>query len=327
MAFIPSQYQVLDADRRLTQLSIAQMADTSQYVAGRMFPIVPVNQQAGKFVTYNSADFNRTDTRPVADGAPAPLVGYGYGEDNYFCDVYKVAGTIGDRTLANATAPMQPQQELTTRLTRDMLIHREEKFFDTFVKTGVWANELDGSTADFDQFDAGAGTGDPIELISQERTKFALRNYGIKPNKLLLSRNVYDALQNHPDIIERIIYIAGSEPAMINTNHLSQLFEMQVEVNDAVRNVAREGADADKQFFMNNAMVMTYAPETAGLMTDSAGFIFSWSNLSGFGGTAVRTEQRTMERGGGLYLEAMSAYDIKVQNPEMGTYFTNVLGA
>ena len=72
MAFSPSQYQVLDADRRLTNLSIALMADMSQFVAGRMFPVVPVNQQAGKYITYNSDDFNRTDTRPVADGAPAP---------------------------------------------------------------------------------------------------------------------------------------------------------------------------------------------------------------------------------------------------------------
>lgn len=324
MAFSPSQYQVLDADRRLTNLSIVQMANTSNYIAGRMFPIVPVNQQAGKYITYNSADFNRTDTRPVADGAKAPLVGFQYGEDNYFCDVYKVAGTIGERTLANATAPMQPQTELVTRLTRDILIHRETKFFDTFVKTGVWV-DLDGATADFDQFDAATGSGNPIELITEERTKFALRNYGIAPNKLLLSRDVFDELKNHPDIIERIIYIAGSEPAMINTNHLSQLFEMQVEVNDAVRNVAKEGAADDKQFFMTDSMLMTYAPDSAGLMTDSAGFIFSWANLSGFGGTAVRTEDRRMEDGGGMYMEAMNAYDIKVQNSELGTFFTNVL--
>lgn len=325
MAFSPSQYQVLDADRRLTNLSIALMADMSQFVAGRMFPVVPVNQQAGKYITYNSDDFNRTDTRPVADGAPAPLVGFGYGEDSYFCDVYKVAGVIGERTLANASAPMQPRTELATRLTRDMMLHRETKFFDTYVKAGVWSEDLDGSTSDFDQFDAGTGAGNPIELLTQERTKFALRNYGVSPNRLLISRNVYDELKNHPDIIERIIYIAGSEPAMITTNHLSQLFEMQVEIADAVYNTAREGAPGSKSYFMDNAMLMTYAPAQAGLMTDSAGYIFSWSELSGYGGTAVRTENRRMSEGGGEYMEVQSAYDIKVQNPEMGTYFTNVV--
>lgn len=325
MPSFPNQYQVLDADRRLTNLSIALMADQSQYIAGAMFPQVPVNQQAGKYITYNSDDFNRTDTRAVADGAPAPLVGFGYGEDSYFCDVYKVAGTIGPRTLANASAPMQPRQELVTRLTRDMLLHRETQFFTKYVGTGIWSVDLDGSTSDFTQFDAAAGNGTPIELITEQRTAFALRNYGVSPNRLLIARDVFDELKNHPDIIERIIYIAGSEPAMINTGHLSQLFEMQVVVSDAVYNSAEEGVAGNKQFFMNDSMLMTYAAPNAGLMTDSAGYIFSWSELSGFGGTAVRSETRRMSEGGGEYMEAMSAYDIKVQNAAMGTYFTNVL--
>lgn len=325
MPFSPSQYQVLDADRRLTNLSIALMADMNQFVAGRMFPVVPVNQQAGKYITYNSDDFNRTDTRAVADGAPAPLVGFGYGEDSYFCDVFKVAGLIGPRTLANASAPMQPRQELVTRLTRDMLLHRETQFFTTYVGAGIWGTDLDGSTSDFVQFDAGTGGGTPIELITEQRTAFALRNYGVAPNRLLISRDVFDELKNHPDIIERIIYIAGSEPAMINTGHLSQLFEMQVEVSDSVYNTAKEGVTGTPSFFMTDSMLMTYAPANAGLMTDSAGYIFSWSELSGYGGTAVRSEQRRMSEGGGEYMEVQSAYDIKVQNSSMGTFFSNVL--
>lgn len=325
MAFVPGQYEVLDADRRLTNLSINLMADQSIFVANTMFPTVAVNQQAGKYVGYNSADFNRTDTRPVADGAPAPLVNFGYNEDSYFCDVYKVAATIGERTMANASAPIQPQTDTLRRLTRDIMLHREKKFFNTFIGTGIWSETLDGTTSDFEQFDASTGAGSPIELITQESTKFALRNYGVRPNKMTISRDVLDELVNHPDIIERIIYIAGSEPAIITTSHLSSLFGMQVVVSDAVYNDAAEGAAADKKFFITGTILMTYAPESAGLMTDSAGFIFSWSNLSGFGGTAVRTEQRSMEQGGGLYLEAMNAYDMKVQNPEMGTILVNVL--
>ena len=56
----PTQYQVLDADRVLTNLSIANMSDMSGFVAGRVFPTVPVNLQASKFKTYRSGDFDRT---------------------------------------------------------------------------------------------------------------------------------------------------------------------------------------------------------------------------------------------------------------------------
>lgn len=325
MPFQPSQYQVLDADRRLTQLSIAIMADTSNYVSGAMFPTVSVNQQAGKFITYNSGDFNKTEMRPTADGAPAPLAKFGYGEDNYFCDVYKEGAVIGERTLANAYAPMQPRQEMTTLLSRHALIDREQRFHDTFLKAGVWTADLNGATTDFVQFDAAGGTGNPIELITEQSTAFALRNYGVRPNRLTMSRNVFDELKNHPDIIERIIYIAGSEPAMINSNHLSQLFEMQVVVSNSVYNTANEGAADSKAFFSTNEMLMSYAPATPGLMTSSAGYIFSWTALSGYGGTAVRSEARKMSEGGGEYMEIQAAYDMKVINADMGTYFSNVV--
>lgn len=325
----PTQYQILDADKRLTNLSIALMSDTSNFVAGRLFPTVPVQQQAGKFVTYKSGDFNRTDMQITADGAPAPLTGFGVGEDNYFCDVYKEGSVIGPATIANATAPFQVRSEMATLLTRHALIFREKKFHDNYIKAGVWASDWTGvatnpSTNEFIKFSDYTNS-DPIVFMAERLTSFQLLNSGVRPNKLLISRDVLDTLKNHPAIIERIIYIAGNEPAIITEQHLSKLFGVEVMVMDSVYNAANEGAAESNAFFSSGEMLLLYTAPSASLMTDSAGFIFSWNAFSGYGGSAIRREARRLSEGGGEYMEIQQAYDMKVRNANMGVFFTAVI--
>lgn len=325
----PTQYQVLDADRVLTNLSIANMSDMSGFVAGRVFPTVPVNLQASKFKTYKSGDFDRTEMRITADGSPAPLTGFGYGEDNYFCDTYKLGAVVGNATIANASSPLQPLQETTMLLTRQAMIFREEKFYDTYIKQGVWATDAQGVASgatgnQFVQFSDYTNS-DPIAVMADRMVQFSLLNAGTKANKLLITRDVFNVLKNHPSIIERIIYIAGSEPAIINERHLSALFEVEVMVLDAVRNTALEGVDASYAFFKENAMLLLYAAPTAGLMTDSAGFIFSWTAFSGYGGSVIKREDRRLEQGGGKYLEIEQAWDMKLRNANMGMFFYDVI--
>jgi len=325
----PTQYQVLDADRVLTNLSIANMANQDNFIAGRVFPTVPVNLQASKFKTYKSGDFDRTEMRITADGSPAPLTGFGYGEDNYFCDTYKLGAVVGNATIANASSPLQPLQETTMLLTRQAMIYREERFYDAYIKEGVWATDAQGvasgaTSNQFIQF-SNYTTSDPISVMADRLVQFSLLNAGTKANKLLITRDVFNVLKNHPSIIERIIYIAGSEPAIINEKHLSALFEVEVMVLDAVRNTSLEGVDASYSFFKENAMLLLYAAPTAGLMTDSAGFIFSWTAFSGYGGSVIKREDRRLEQGGGKYLEIEQSWDMKLRNANMGMFFYDVI--
>lgn len=327
MPFQPTQYQILDADQRLTNISIAQMNDPSVFVAQQVFPTVPVNLQAGKYVTYNSGDFNKTEMRATADGAPAPLAGWGRGEANYFCEVYKEGAIVGPAAIQNATAPFDLLRDTTTMLTHHSLIHREKQFKQNYMKTGVWGTDREGvasGSVSGDQFVKWSDyeNSDPIGDIRKSSTRMAITNYGQRPTGLAMSRDVYDTLVEHPQLIERIIYIAGSEPARLSTQHLAALFEVQtITVLDAVENTASEGLEATPAFIFENEAFLYYRPNTPGLMTASAGYIFSWNYLSGLGGTAVRREERNMREGGGIYLETAMSYDMKVVSKDLGVYF------
>jgi hypothetical protein len=307
------------------------MNDPSVFVAQQVFPTVPVNLQAGKYVTYNSGDFNKTEMRATADGAPAPIAGWGRGEDNYFCEVYKEGAVVGPAAIQNATAPFDLLRDTTTMLTQHALIHREKQFKAKYMQTGVWGTDKEGvasGSATGDQFVKWSDyeNSDPIGDIRQASTKMAITNYGQRPTGLAMSRDVYDVLVEHPQLIERIIYIAGSEPARLSTQHLAALFEVQnITVLDAVENTAGEGLTATPSFIFENEAFLYYRPSTPGLMTASAGYIFSWNYLSGLGGTAVRREERTLREGGGTYLETAMAYDMRVISPDLGVYWYNMV--
>jgi hypothetical protein len=326
----PTQYQILDADQRLTNISILQLNDPSVFIASQVFPQVPVNLQAGKYVTYNSGDFNKTEMRATADGAPAPLAGWGKGEDTYFCEVYKEATIIGPAAMANTTAPFDLLRDSTMMLTNHALIHREQQFKSKYMTTGVWGTDKEGvaSNPTGDQFVKWSdyANSDPIGDVREAGTKMAILNYGKRPNGMAVSRDVFDTLVEHPALIERIIYIAGSEPARLSRQHLAALFEVDsVTVLDAVANTANEGAAENPEFIFSNEALLYYRPGSPGLMTASPGYIFSWNYLSGFGGTAVRREERTMREGGGTYLEVAASYDMKVVSKDLAIYWHDVV--
>lgn len=331
MSFQPSQYQILDADQRLTNLSILQLNDPSVFVAGQVFPTVPVNLQAGKYIKYNSGDFNKTEMRATADGAPAPLAGWGKDEDNYFCEVYKEGAVIGPAAMQNATAPFDLMRDTTTMLTHHSMIHREKQFKDNYMKTGVWDTDKEGvasGSASGDQFVQWSDfeNSDPIGDVQSASTRMAIQNYGQRPTGFALSRDVYDKLVNHPQLMERIIYIAGSEPARLSKQHIAALFEVEtVTILDSVENTAGEGLEATPKFLFENEAFLYFRPSSPGLMTASAGYIFSWSYLSGLGGTAVRREDRSMREGGGTYIESAQSYDMKVVCPQLGIYWHNII--
>ena len=326
----PTQYQILDADQRLTNISILQMNDPASFVASQVFPQVPVNLQAGKFQKYNSGDFNKTEMRATADGAPAPLAGWGKSEDNYFCEVYKEGTIIGPAAMANTTAPFDLMRDSTMMLTQHALIHREKKFKSSYMTTGVWDVDKQGVAASptgnqFIQWSDYTNS-TPIEDVRAASDAIAIANYGQRPNGFAISRDVFNVLVDHPSLLERIIYIAGSEPARLSRQHLAALFEVDsVTVLDAVENTANEGGTETKARIFSNEALLYFRPTSPGLMTASPGYIFSWNYLSGLGGTAVRREERAMREGGGIYLEMAASYDMKVVSNELAVYWYDLI--
>lgn len=316
-------------NRPLTNISIAHIQSATHFIADRMFPNIPVSQQSDRFFIYDRGDFNRDEMKPRAPGTES--AGSGYDLDNtptYFAEVRAFHKDVDDQIRANSDSPLAPDRDATIFVSQKALISRERTFAANALVTGVWTNEKTGVNSDVNvstEFllwsDANS---DPIaDIRSGKRT--VLLTTGFEPNKLTLGAEVFDALIDHPDIIDRIK--AGQTPggpAISNEVSLAQIFGLQeVLVSKAIHNTAAKGATESSAFISGNNALLAYVTPSPGIMVPSAGYTFSWNGLLGASALGSRITRFRMENLKSDRIEIEMAHDQKVVGADLGFFFEN----
>lgn len=314
----------------LTNISIAFLQSASNFVATRVFPNIPVQKQSDRYYVYDRGDFNRDEMQLRAPGTAS--AGGGYSLDNtptYFANRYSFHKDIPDEVRANADAVLAPDREATEFVTHKALIKREKLFTNSYFKTGVWTNEKSGVTgtptgSQFKKWNDAAST--PIEDVRAGKRTIA-QSTGFEPNKLVVGRAVYDALLDHPEIIDRLKYgqTAGA-PAMAGQQALASLFGVdEILVMNAIENTAAEGAASSHAFIGGNHCLLTYSTRSPGLMTPTAGYTFSWTGLLGAGNDGNRIRSFRMEDLGSDRIEIDMCFDMKLVSADLGQFWKDAI--
>lgn len=305
----------------LTNISIAYLQDASNFIATRVFANIPVSKQSDRYYTYDRGEFNRDEMKERAPGTES--AGGSYTLDNtptYFARVYAFHKDIPDQVRSNADAVLNPDREATEYVTHKALIKREKIFATNYFATGVWTNE----TTPANLWDTASGT--PIEDVRGAK-RTVLESCGFEPNTLVLGKAVYDALVDHPDIVDRIKYgQTPGNPAMANIEALMKLLEVErVFVMKAIENTAKEGATASHSFIGGKHALLCYAAPRPGLMTPSAGYTFSWTGFLGAGQEGNRIKRFRIEREESDRVEIQMAFDLKKIAADLGYFFLSVV--
>lgn len=314
----------------LTNISIAFLQNANNFVATRVFPNIPVSKQSDRYYVYARGDFNRDEMRERAPATES--AGGGYSLDNtptYFANRFSFHKDIPDEVRANADAVLNPDREATAYVTHKALIKREKVWVSKYFSTSVWTYEKAGVSAS-----PGAGqvlqwndaNSTPIEDVRAQKRAVA-QSTGYEPNKLVLGRAVFDALLDHPDIIDRIKYGQTSGgPAMAGQDTLAKLFNVdEVLVMNAVENTAAEGQSASHAFIGGKAALLTYAAPAPGLMTPSAGYTFSWTGLLGSGAEGNRIRSFRMEALNADRVEIDMSFDSKLVSADLGAFWSTIV--
>lgn len=315
----------------LTTLSVAYRQDQSRFVADRVFPVVSVSKQSDRYFTYNRGDFNRDEMQLRAPGTES--AGAGYRLDNtptYYCAEYSLHQDVPDEVIENADAVLNPLRDAAEFLTIKSLIKREKAFVANQFAASLWTSDFDG-VASANSWSGGSvlqwndANSTPIEDIRKAGTT-VLERTGFMPNLLVLGKPVYDALIDHPDLVDRIKYgqTPGS-PAIVNRQALAALFEVdRVEIMSAIENTAHEGATASHSFIGGKKALLCYAAPNPGLMTPSAGYTFQWSGRSGSnGGTRIRSFR--LEQLNATRVEIECYFDQKLIAADLGFFFDTIV--
>lgn len=314
----------------LTNMSVAYMQSASAFIARRAFPVVPVQKQSDRYYVYSQADFYRNQMQKRAPGAPAAETGYSV--DNtptYYCDVFGLTHPIPDETRANSDSVLSPDMDGTDFLTLQGLIKEEVSFATDFLTTSVWGTDITGSATPSGATQALQWDDDSSRPLTDVTTgsQTIHQNTGYRPNKLILGRQVYNALRNHPDILDRVKYgqTAGA-PAMVTPNLLAQLMELdEVLIMDAVYNTAKEGQTASYSFIGGKVALLLYTPPRPALRTPSAGYTFVWSGLTDLNNQGQVIYRRRDDKKHADEIEIGSAWDQNKVAAALGYFFTSIV--
>jgi hypothetical protein len=313
-------------DAILTNISVAYMQRQENFIADKVFPIVAVDKKSDKFFTYTKNDWFRDEAQRRADGTESAGSGYSLTTGSYSADVWAFHKDVGDQTLANADAPLNPLREAAEFVTHRLMLRRELQFVSDFFTTGVWGTDETGvsgtpSTGEFKQWSDYANS-DPIDNI-EEGKEGILSTTGLEANTLVLGYQVFRQLKNHPDVVDRIKYTSSQT---VTAEMLARMFEVdRVLVAKAVKATNNEGATGAYGFAYGKSALLCHVAPSAGLLTPSAGYTFAWTGVSGGMGTTMGTSQFRLEHLKAERVEGEIAFDNKVVGADLGYFFTSAV--
>lgn len=324
---MPTRAQI-HIDRALTNISVAYMQDASNFIANKVFPIIPVMKQSDLYFIYRREDFLRDEAAERAVGTESAGGDYNIDQSTpYFCRVYAFHKDVNEQERVNADSPLSPDQDATEFVSQKLLIRRERIWASQFFTTGVWATEISGVAATPGanqtlQWDQAAS--DPVAVVKNECTAMQEAT-GYRPNTMVLSPYVRDALLQHPDVIDRIKY---TQKGIASVDLLAELFDVKsIHVASAIFNSAVKGATESTGFIMGKHALLCYSEPNPGLKKPSAGYIFAWKGLQGagaFGNRVVRIPMPWLgmdtER-----IEGEMAFDMKKVAADLGTFFKDIV--
>ena len=319
----------------LTDLSVSRAAaNRDKYGARKAFLAVGVMKQSDKYYTYDTGDLLRSDAQRRGPGAEVSIGGYRVSTDSYFCDRWALGRDIDDPTRANADPQFNLDAEAVDYVTDKINMAADKEWLDTAFTTGVWSGT--GSSTDMtggSSAPVSTSTGflhwndvasTPIEDIRGEMVANEAKT-GYRPNVLSIGAHVYLALQDHPDILDRIKNTIPGSPATINRELLAGLFELEeVNVLRASLNSGAELAANSIAYMAGKHALLTYRPAAPGLRTPASGYTFVWTG-TGVPMEGVRIKRYRLERNESDRVEGETWLDYKIVAADMGVFFNGAV--
>ncbi len=328
MAYVQPSRSDVHVDRPLTTLSVAFFQAADSFISDRVFPAIPVNKQSDLYFTWDRGNFNRDEMQLRAPSTESAGATYTVSTDSYRCATWALHRDIDDQVRANADSPIDLNREAMEFLTLKALIRREKAWATTNFTTSVWTTDQTGvaatpTTNEFLQWNDALST--PIEDIRASK-RFVQESTGFRPNKLVVGREVYDTLLDHPDFVGRLDRGQTTGAAIVMRQNVAELFEIdEVLVMDSIENTAAEGATNVHAFIGGRSALLVYSAPRPGLYTPSGGYTFLWTGLLGAGVTGQRLNRMRVPLIKSDRIEIEQSFDHKIVSADLGQFFATAV--
>lgn len=312
---LPSINDVQAVEPILTNMLIGYQQDDTRFVAGRVFPAVPVDQDSGTYYTIDKTYFFRDELEQRAPGAEFARIDWGLGTATYKTLQWAVDIALADEVRANSQVPMDLEQINLRLLAQRSMIRKEVAWATDFMTTSVWAT--DDTTAD-DWDDNMAG--DPVDdVLTASRT--ISNNSGFDPNTMVLGYIVHQAIVNHPDILDRLKYTQAATMSTIEAALAAIFGKSQYIVGKATYSNTNESAAFSATAIIDDDCLVCYVDPSAGIFGATAGKTFTWAPGGGAGSIYSHYDN---DRHASI-IQHKEQWDQKVVATDLGYFFSNIV--
>ena len=312
-------------DRPLQDISVAFQQDPNDYVATKVFPVVPVQKKSDKIFTYEKGLWFRNQAKKRAPGTESQGTGFNLNSNlSYNADTFAIHQDVPWENADNSDAPINLESDAATYLMQLIMIAQEVDWTSAFFTTSIWTGSSTGSDITVsNKWDTAAG--DPVVDIRKE-IRSVKRKTAQRPMKLVLSRPAWDAIQDNPNVLDRIGRgSTTATPSILTRAQFAALLEIdEVLVADAVQNTAKEGADDVFDFIAGKDALIVFTAPAPSILKPSGGYSFTWTGKRG-ATQGVTTKRFEMPKKEATRIENEMSWDFKLIEAQLGAFFDAVV--
>jgi len=320
---MPLTTSEVHVDQALGNVSIAYAQETDKFVSAQIFKSINSNFLSNKYHVFDKAQWLRSQADLRGTGSPTRGANFSMSTGTFTCEQYGVHMDIDDYIVANADEGVDILASATRYITEQLLLKRDQVFAAAAFTTGVWTGSTSGSDITPSTLWSASG-GTPIKDIQAQQDAVESKT-GRRPNTLLLGKDVYTALRDSDDLLDRVKY---TERGILTTDLMASLFDVdRVIVAGSISNTALEGATAVyAPVFDADDALLCYVPDAPGLLTPAAGYMFSFTGVAGADQyEGLRTLRYRMDANHSERIETLSAFAFKVTGADLGVFFNEAV--
>lgn len=300
-------------DRALSEIAIAYQ--NTQFVADRVFPMVPVDHQSDKFYTWDKGSWLRNSVEKRTPGDTYPEGRMKISSDTYYADIFHLAYPIPDEDVKNQDDVIELEQTGAEWLAHQFMLNREIQVATDMFAGSIWDDDLTGGT-DFVQWDDYENS-NPVTDIDTYSQNIEI-DTGTTLNTLVMGRQVFDKLKEHPVLLDKFKYTGAG---ILSVDQIAEALGVEtLLIGRATQETsAEEASTATRAYVWGKHAVLLYVPASPGKRVPAAGYTFVW-NIDGNGLDISISNIREDNRDRNL-LKSKHAFDVKVTGADLGARF------
>ena len=270
----------------LTSAAVKLLQNPAGFVGMALAPVFRTAEQSAQYYVLNEENLLNTP-RNIRR---APSADYSRGrtklsDDSYSCNEYGHEEPVDDRERKKYASYLDADLAATRRCTNVIKLNHEIRVKDLAVSGAV------PSASPSTKWDADGS--DPVGDVDAAKTNIH-KNTGMEATLMVVNRDVFYVLKEHPQVIEKIKY---SQRGVVTPEILATVFGVErFLVAGSLTNSAQEGQTISPSYIWGDSVIVAHVNDQQDLMAPNFMRTFAWVQETGPDGVLVESYRDEKQR-------------------------------